>query len=138
MLPSHHAALTAVAAAPLLARGWSLWKVAQFGAAAVLIDADHYASYVWRIRDLSLSRAYWFHRRKVDHAYLLHRPRLLIDPHRPLHAPVLLALLALLARRFPVLWPVVAGMLFHRLLDYAYAGWRLAGLLRGASTGAKG
>jgi hypothetical protein len=48
----------------------------------------------------------------------LHRPAVALDAHRPLHAPALLLALALLARRFPLLWPIVAGMLFHRLLDY--------------------
>ena len=54
MLPSHHAAAAVLAALPLRKRGWSPLAIAQFAAAAVLIDADHYASYVWRIGDLSL------------------------------------------------------------------------------------
>jgi hypothetical protein len=118
MLPTHHAALTALAAVPLIRRGWSPWRVAQFAAAAVLIDADHYASYAVRIRDLSLWRAYRFHRRRGAHPYRLHRPAVALDPHRPLHAPALLLALAFLARRFPLLWPLVAGMLYHRFLDY--------------------
>jgi hypothetical protein len=121
MLPTHHAAATAVAAVPLLRRGKSPLWVGLFAAAAVLIDADHYASYVLRIRDLSLTRAYRFHRRRGSHLYRLHRPAVLVDLHRPLHAPGVLAALVLLSRRFPLLWPVVAGMLFHRLLDYAWS-----------------
>jgi hypothetical protein len=130
MLPSHHAAAAVVAALPLLRRGWSPLAAGQFAAAAVLIDADHYATYAWRIGDLSLPRAYRFHRRRGQHPFRLHRPAVLVDGHRPLHAPALLAALALLARRYPVLWPLVAGMLFHRLLDYAASVVSVAGALR--------
>jgi hypothetical protein len=133
MLPSHHAAAALLAAAPLRSRGWSPLAIAQFAAAAVLIDADHYAAYVLRIRDLSLSRAYWFHRRRGSHPYHLHRPAVLVDLHRPLHAPGVLAALALLSRRFPALWPIVAGMLFHRLLDYAWSVGGVCGAIRRAA-----
>jgi hypothetical protein len=115
---------------PLHKRGWSPLAIAQFGAAAVLIDADHYASYVWRIRDLSLPQAYRFHRRRAHHPFRLHRPALVVDSHRPLHAPVLLAGLTLLARRYPLLRPLVAGLLFHRLLDYAASVAGVFGALR--------
>lgn len=121
MLVSHHVAATAAVALPLLARGRSPFEVAQFAAAAILIDADHYLSYAWRIRDLSLRRAYWFHRTRAARPARLHRPSVLVDRHRPLHAPVLLGLLVLLARRQPWLVPVAAGAVFHRCLDY-YAG----------------
>jgi hypothetical protein len=130
MLPSHHAAGAALAILPLRKRGWSPLAIAQFAAAAVLIDADHYASYVWRIRDLSLPQAYRFHRRRAHHPFRLHRPALVVDTHRPLHAPLLLAGLTLLARRYPVLWPLVGGMLFHRLLDYAASVAGVFGALR--------
>ena len=130
MLPTQHAALTALAAVPLIRRGWSPWRVAQFAAAAVLIDADHYASYAARIRDLSLWRAYRFHRRRGEHPYRLHRPAMMVDAHRPLHAPALLVALTVLARRFPFLWPLVAGMLFHRFLDYAWSVTHALGALR--------
>jgi hypothetical protein len=126
MLPSHHAAATAVAAAPMLARGRSPLRVALFAAAAVLIDVDHYLAYAWRIRDLSLRRAYWFHRNRMHHPYRLHRPRLVIDPLRPLHAPILLGLLYLLVRRQPLLESIVAWMLFHRFLDYTWSLWSFA------------
>jgi hypothetical protein len=130
MLPSHHAAAAALAAVPLRARGWSPLAIAQFAAGAVLIDADHYAAYAWRIRDLSLPRAYRYHRRRHGRPFRLHRPAVAVDPRRPLHAPLLLAGLTLLARRYPLLWPLVAGMLFHRLLDYAVSVAGVAGALR--------
>ena len=130
MLPSHHAAAAALAALPLRTRGWSPLAIAQFAAGAVLIDADHYATYAWRIRDLSLTRAYRFHRRRHGHPFRLHRPAVAVDTHRPLHAPLLLAGLTLLARRYPLLWPLVAGLLFHRLLDYAASVAGVAGALR--------
>jgi hypothetical protein len=130
MLPTQHAALTALAAIPLIRRGWSPWRVAQFTAAAVLIDADHYASYAVKIRDLSLWRAYRFHRRRGEHPFRLHHPAVVVDAHRPLHAPALLLTLTVLARRFPVLWPLVAGMLFHRFLDYAWSATHALRALR--------
>jgi hypothetical protein len=133
MLPSHHAAAAALAAVPLRARGWSPLAIALFAAGAVLIDADHYAAYAWRIRDLSLQRAYRFHRRRHGRPYRLHRPAVALDPRRPLHAPLLLAGLTLLARRYPLLRPLVAGLLFHRLLDYAASLAGVAGALGGAA-----
>ena len=42
----------------------------------------------------------------------------------------MLAGLTLLARRFPVLWPLVAGLLFHRLLDYVASVAGVSGALR--------
>ena len=83
-----------------------------------------------KIRDLSLWRAYRFHRRRGEHPFRLHHPAVVVDAHRPLHAPALLLALTVLARRFPVLWPLVAGMLFHRLLDYAWSATHALGALR--------
>jgi hypothetical protein len=120
VLPSHHAAATALAAIPLFRRNWRLSEVGQFAAAAVLIDVDHYLAYAWRVRDLSLWRAYRFHRTKMDrHAPIL-APTLVVDRARPFHAPALLLLLWLLARRWPALRPLALGALFHRALDYTW------------------
>src|SRR6266545_1426767 len=133
MLPSHHAAATALAAVPLFQRKWRPSAVGQFAAAAVLIDVDHYLAYAWRVRDLSLPRAYQFHRARMDrYKGSLHVPVLVADRARPFHAPVLLALAWPLARRFPVLRALVWGALFHRALDYT---WHAAMIIRAAKDG---
>ncbi len=131
MLPSYHAAATALAAVPLVRRGWRTSAVGQFALAAVLIDVDHYLAYAWRVRDVSLGRAYRFHRSRMGRQPL-HPPALVWDRSRPFHAPVLLALLWLLARRWPALRALVWGALFHRALDY---GAHLALLARAAEDG---
>ena len=132
MLPSHHAAATALAAVPLFRRGWRASAVGQFALAAVLIDVDHYLAYAWRVRDVSLGRAYRFHRSRMGRQPL-HAPALVWDRSRPFHAPILLALLWLLARQWPALRPLVWGALFHRALDY---GAHLALLAHAAHEGA--
>ncbi|MGH2367255.1 MAG: hypothetical protein ACRDI2_03570, partial [Chloroflexota bacterium] len=123
MLPSHHMAATVALALPLAKRGWGLPALAAFGAAAVLIDVDHYLSYAWRTGDLSPWRAYAWHRGQVGKwrwQLRLRRPALLIEPHRPFHPIVALALLCLLATRWPVLGPIACGAVFHRFLDYVW------------------
>ena len=121
MLPSHHAAATALAVVPLFRNKWRLSAVGQFAAAAVLIDVDHYLAYAWRVRDPSLAHAYHFHRSRMDkHGPSVQMPVLLADRSRPFHAPVLLALAWLLARRVPALRALVWGALFHRALDYVW------------------
>lgn len=133
MLPIHHAAATALAVVPLLQRKWRLSAVGQFAAAAVLIDVDHYLAYAWRVRDLSLGRAYRFHRSRIDkRGPSIHAPVLVADRSRPFHAPALLVLAWLLARRFPILRALVYGALFHRALDYA---WHVAMVARAAHEG---
>jgi hypothetical protein len=135
VLPSHHAAAAAPAAVPLRARGWSPLAIARFAAGAVLIDADHSAAYAWRIRDLSLPRAYRYHRRRHGRPFRRHRPAVAVDPRRPLYAPLLLAGLTLLARRYPLLRPPVAGLLLHRLLAGVAGGLRDRGGPGASGTG---
>jgi hypothetical protein len=128
--PTYHALATALVALPLRASGVSWGAIAQFSAGSVLIDGDHYLAYVAHTGDLHLRRAYLFHRNRVkrDEARFapnLHVPRLLPGRNRPAHAMVVMAALAGIAVRFPVLRPVVAGILFHRLQDYVWEASRV-------------
>jgi hypothetical protein len=128
--PTHHAIVTAIALVPLRASGVSWGALAQFAAGSILLDADHYAAYAWRTGDLSVHRAYSFHRGRVKRdearfALNLHVPRLLPGRNRPAHAVVVIAGIALVAALVPSLRPVLLGALFHRLQDYAWESARV-------------
>jgi membrane-bound metal-dependent hydrolase YbcI (DUF457 family) len=124
MLPKQHAAYGAAAAlalAPLLReQSVALW------AGSVLLDVDHYLWYVAHEGDLSLPRAYRY--------FLDRRNGVIRAPpgwgkgSRPLHGPVPVGLLGLLAWRWPRLRAVFLGVALHSLLD-AYAEHRLNALL---------
>ena len=113
-----------MAVVPLRRRGWSWRDIGLFWTSAVLIDVDHYLSYVWRYHDLSLPHAYDFHRNSVPRGgawnVKLHAPNFWPGDHRPFHAVVFLLALWLLSRRVPLLRPVACGAVFHRLQDYAW------------------
>jgi hypothetical protein len=120
MMPSRHAAYGAAAAlalAPLLRRR-SLGLLA----GSVLIDVDHYAWYAVHRRDFSLRRAYRYFLRVRG------GERRLEGDARPLHGPINVAWMALLAWRWPAFRSVFLGILLHSLLD-AYAERRLNALL---------
>lgn len=113
------------------AAGISWWALTQFAAGAVFLDADHYGSYVWRTGDLSLRRAYTFHRGRVPRdearfALNLHVPRLLPGRNRPAHALVVTAAIGFLAATVPALRPVMLGALFHRVQDYLWESARVS------------
>ncbi|HEV7215594.1 MAG TPA: hypothetical protein VGP33_10765 [Chloroflexota bacterium] len=120
MLPTRHAALGAVAALALAP--WLRRQSAALWAGSVFIDVDHYAWYVLHCRDLSLSRAYRYF------AQIRTGERRLEGDARPLHGPLNIAWMALLAWRWPAFRPVFLGVLVHSLLD-AYAERRLNALL---------
>ena len=120
MLPTRHAALGAVAALALTP--WLRWDSLGMWAGSVFIDADHYAWYVLRRRDLSLRRAYRYFRQVRS------GERRLEGDARPLHGPVNIAWMALLAWRWPAFRAIFLGVLVHALLD-AYAERRLNALL---------
>ena len=120
MLPTRHAAFGAVAAlalAPWLRRqSFGLW------AGSVFIDVDHYAWYALNEHDLNLRRAYCYFRQ------IRSGKRKLASDARPLHGPINVAWMALLAWRWPAFRPVFLGIVLHSLLD-AYAERRLNALL---------
>jgi hypothetical protein len=121
MLPKHHAMAAGVAAVPLKCAGWSWRAVAGFLSAAVLIDVDHYLYYVWKKHDLSLRRAFAYHRRKYYRprrwVFRPHWPTLGFTPGRGFHAIPVLVLALVAALRWRVLVPLVAGLVFHRVQD---------------------
>jgi hypothetical protein len=123
MYPTQHVVLTAVATVPLFRRGWRWPAVALFAATAVLIDVDHYASYALRTGDLSLEQAYAYHHARATkggRGFRPHWPAMVYEAQRPLHTLLTLLVLCLAALRWPVIAPVAAGAVFHRLLDYLW------------------
>jgi hypothetical protein len=120
MMPSRHAAYGAAAAlalAPLLR-----WRSLGLLAGSVLIDVDHYAWYAVHRGDFSLRRAYRY--------FLKARggERRLEGDARPLHGPINVAWMALLAWHWPAFRSIFLGILLHSLLD-AYSERRLNALL---------
>ena len=130
MLPPHHALATAILAIPLWRRGWSLARIGALFTGGVLMDVDHYLSYVWHSGDLSIVRAIRFHRSAYRSPFSgrLHPrwPRMGIDRFREFHsAPAIAAVFAVsfLAGRWgPVVRALAWGMVSHRILDEV-AGW---------------
>jgi hypothetical protein len=127
VLPKYHALAAAVATVPFARAGHRPLDLALFASAAVLIDVDHYLGYVWQTGDLSLPRAYAYHRNRY------HRPRrwrfrpgwpsLGVDSARAFHSAPSLLLVFLLAWRWRPLRPVAWGLLFHRLQDELYGSF---------------
>ena len=130
MYPTQHAAVTALTALPLRAAGLSWRSLALFSAAAVFLDVDHYVGYAWREGDFSLRNAYLYHLNRVRRGDVrlglnLHPPPLWPGPNRPAHAISVLAALCLLAWIAPVLRPLAAGAVYHRVQDYVYESTRV-------------
>jgi hypothetical protein len=127
VLPKYHALAAAAAAVPLARAGKRPLDLALFAAAAVLIDVDHFLGYIWETGDLSLPRAYAYHRKRY------HRPRrwrfrpgwpyLGVDSGRAFHSAPFLLLVFLLAWRRRPLRPLAWGLLFHRLQDELYGSF---------------
>lgn len=128
MYPTQHAAAALGVVVPLLGRRWPRSALAVFAASAVLIDVDHYVSYVWATGDLSLPNAYHYHCGRAVRSrwgLRLRWPVQVAEPHRPFHTLAVLSCLVLAARRWPHLWPVAWGALFHRLQDWCWDCTRL-------------
>ncbi len=130
MLPPHHALATAMLAVPLWRRGWSVTRIGALVTGGVLIDVDHYLSYIWHSGDLSIVRAFRFHRSAYRSPFSgrLHPrwPRLGVDRFREFHSvPAIATVFAasfLAGRWRPVLSALAWGMVSHRILDEV-AGW---------------
>jgi hypothetical protein len=130
MLPPHHALATAALAIPLRARGWSVPAIAGLFVGGVLVDADHYLSYVWHTGDISIRRAYAFHRAayRSPFDWRLHPrwPTLGVQRYRELHSfaaiATAFALSTIAGRVAPVVRAIAIGLAFHRFLD-EISGW---------------
>ncbi|MFM7197715.1 MAG: hypothetical protein ACKO2D_07475 [Chloroflexota bacterium] len=130
MLPPHHLLATVALALPLRARGWTSAAIAGLLVGGVLVDGDHYLSYVWHTGDLSIRRAYAFHRAayRSPFGWNLHPrwPTLEVQRYRELHsfaaigATFVLSLLA--GRATPMVRAIAIGLAFHRALD-ELSGW---------------
>jgi hypothetical protein len=123
--PRYHVLATVLVCIPLRRDGWSWSELVRFAAGAVLLDGDHYLSYVARTGDLSLRRAVAYHRGRLPRhqryiALSPHVPHLWWGPQRPFHTPAVLAVAGLLALRWPALRPLVFGCYVHRLQDFLW------------------
>lgn len=116
MLPSRHAAYGAAAA--LLLAPWLRRRSLGLLAGSVLIDVDHYAWFVLHRHDVRLRSAYRY--------FLMVRrgEQKLRGDARPLHGPINVAWMALLAWRWPAVRPIFLGVVLHSVLD-AFAEGRL-------------
>ena len=106
-----HLAYTGAASAVLLPFR-SGTEVLLFAAAGILIDADHYLVYVMRRRDASIRGMF----RYFEELQAIEKT----VPYFGLclfHTADVLLLVGILAWFFPLFRPVIAGMLFHLLLD---------------------
>jgi hypothetical protein len=124
-------AATVAATAIFRWRGWGLGDLAAFAAGAVLLDVDHYLSYVVCTGDVSLRRAYWWNRDRGESVRKIlspHVPSLGFESRRPFHWPPLIVAPAVLAplagrsspRMAQILVAFTAGAVFHRALDAAW------------------
>ena len=87
-------------------------EILLFAAAGILIDADHYLVYVMRRRNMSIRGMFrYFDEFKTVEKSVPYFGLCLF------HTVDVLFLVGILAWFFPLLRPVVAGMLFHQLLD---------------------
>jgi hypothetical protein len=130
MYPTQHAAVTAISTLPLRAAGFGWRPLGLFTAGAVLIDVDHYLSYVWKTGDFSLLNAYQYHRHRMQRGAArlglnFQLPSLWPRASRPFHAVSVLVGFCLLAWLVPALRPIAAGAIYHRLQDYLYESTRV-------------
>ena len=125
MFPKHHIFLGTIFAAALFL---IFPKIGLIGflliiASAVLMDADHYVYYVFKKRDLSLSRAYKWHLKKQKRLLLLSRKQRnkVLGPFCFLHGIEILFILFLLgAFLSKYFYFLLIGAAFHLFLDIIY------------------
>jgi hypothetical protein len=130
MLPPHHAVATIALAIPLRALGWSWPQLVGLFVGGVLVDGDHYLSYAWHTGDLSIRRAYAFHRGAYRSPFdrQLHPrwPSFGIERYRELHSFAAIGatfgISLVSGRAAPVVRAIGIGLAFHRLLD-EISGW---------------
>ncbi len=115
MLPKYHAIFGLISS--ILAYFMlpiTLFQASLIFFASFLIDFDHYIWYVYKKRDFSLKRAYFYLKNKVDK-----KPHLMI-----FHTIEFLALIAILAYFIPIFIFILIGMLFHSILDVINLSYR--------------
>jgi membrane-bound metal-dependent hydrolase YbcI (DUF457 family) len=101
---------------------WGFWQSLLFWVSAVLIDADHYLDYLWKTGGKDWSPARMF--RYYDHV-IRHKN----DPHNLgfslLHTIEMFLLVYLLALTisYTFFMTILAGMLFHIILDMLWLSY---------------
>jgi hypothetical protein len=111
MTLTQHLALTGLAAAvltPVLGGE----EIVLFAIGAVLIDVDHYFLYILRRRSLSIPGMFRYYRELQPIQHTVPYVGLCI-----FHTVDFFVLLGLLAQFHPLLWPLLAGCLYHLFID---------------------
>lgn len=107
-----HLTATALAAVPLLAYSSSL-ETAVFCAGSILIDVDHQIFYFFRTGRLDISGMFRYFREDVDkHLYSIPYLGVCI-----FHTVEFFLAIALLSVFFPLFKYLLAGLIFHIILD---------------------
>jgi hypothetical protein len=111
MTLTQHLALTGIAAAalsPVLSGG----EIALFAVGGVLIDVDHYLLFVQRRRSLSVSGMFRYFRELQPIQCNISYVGLCV-----FHTIDFFLLLAVLGFFYPVVWSLLAGCLYHFVID---------------------
>jgi hypothetical protein len=108
---TQHLALTGIAALAL-SPVMSGSELALFGIGGVLIDVDHYFLYIQRRRSLSVSGMFRYFKELQPVQSSISYVGLCI-----FHTFDFFFLLAVLAYYYPVVWPLLAGCLYHFVID---------------------
>jgi hypothetical protein len=111
MTLTQHLAITGAAAA-VLAPFLGAQELALFSAGSVLIDVDHYFLYVQRRKSLSVRGMFRYFAELQPIQSGISYVGLCV-----FHTIDFFLLLALLSLRYPQLWPLLAGCLFHFVVD---------------------
>ena len=109
-----HATLTAAASLFLLPF-WNWTQLLLFSAGSVLIDVDHYLLYVWRRKRLGIADMFEYHQELFTRRASIPYAGICI-----FHTVDFFALCLVLALWFPLLWYLLAGLVFHFLLDVLF------------------
>lgn len=111
MTLAQHSTLTGIAAA-LLLPVLEYQELVLFAVGAVLIDVDHYFLYIQRRRDFSVRGMFrYFEELQPIQKNIPYIGLCLF------HTVDFLLALLLLSRFYPLFWPLLAGALFHFVLD---------------------
>jgi hypothetical protein len=95
--------------------------VVLFFLASVLIDFDHYVTYVWRAGEVSVLKSLkWYDKLTIQMKKEKKAGIRLPGPFHAFHTVEFHLFTLGLCLLFPILWPVFIGMLFHSLCDVCY------------------